>query len=31
MMDDLGDLDDPAEADYDVNEWFLKDGNNDKD
>jgi hypothetical protein len=31
MMDDLDDLDDPTEEDYDVNEWFLKDGSNDRD
>jgi hypothetical protein len=29
MMDDLDDLDDPTEADYDVNEWFPEDGSND--
>jgi hypothetical protein len=29
MMDNLDDLDDPTEADYDVNEWFPKDGSND--
>jgi hypothetical protein len=28
MMDDL---DDPTEANYDVNEWFPKDGSNDQD
>jgi hypothetical protein len=31
MMDDLDDLDDPTEADYDVDEWFPKDGSNDRD
>jgi hypothetical protein len=31
LMDDLDDLDDPTEADYDVNEWFLEDGSNDRD
>jgi hypothetical protein len=31
MMDDLDDLDDPIEADYDVEEWFLTDGSNDQD
>jgi hypothetical protein len=31
MMDDLDDLDDPTEADYDVNEWFPEDGSNDRD
>jgi hypothetical protein len=29
MMDDPHELDDPTEADYDVDEWFLKDGSND--
>jgi hypothetical protein len=29
MIDDPDDLDDPAEADYDVDEWFLEDGSND--
>jgi hypothetical protein len=24
MMDDLDDLDDPTEADYDVDEWFPR-------
>jgi hypothetical protein len=28
-LDDLGDLDDSTEADYDVDEWFPKDGSND--
>jgi hypothetical protein len=28
MMDDL---DDPTEAGYDVDEWFLEDGSNDQD
>jgi hypothetical protein len=31
MMDDLDDLDDPTEADYNVNEWFPEDGSNDRD
>jgi hypothetical protein len=31
MMDDLDDLDNPTEADYDVDEWFPKDGSNDRD
>jgi hypothetical protein len=26
MMDDLDDLDDPIEDDYDVDEWFQTDG-----
>jgi hypothetical protein len=26
MMDDLDDLDDPIEDDYDVDEWFQMDG-----
>jgi hypothetical protein len=30
-MDDLDDLDDPTEADYDVDEWFPEDGSNDRD
>jgi hypothetical protein len=30
-LDDLDDLDDPTEADYDVDEWFLEDGSNDWD
>jgi hypothetical protein len=30
-QDDLDDLDDPTEADYDVDEWFLEDGSNDQD
>jgi hypothetical protein len=29
MMDDPHELDDPTEADYDVDEWFLEDGSND--
>jgi hypothetical protein len=29
MMNDLADLDDPTEVDYDVNEWFPKDESND--
>jgi hypothetical protein len=31
MMDDLDDLDDPTEANYDVDEWFHVDGSNDRD
>jgi hypothetical protein len=31
MMDAMDDLDDPTEADYDVDEWFPDDGNNDWD
>jgi hypothetical protein len=32
MMDDLNDLDDdPNEGFSDMNEWFLKDGSNDRD
>jgi hypothetical protein len=31
MMDDLDDLDDSTEADYDVDEWFPEDGSNDRD
>jgi hypothetical protein len=31
MMDVLDDLDDLTEADYDVNEWFPKDGSNNRD
>jgi hypothetical protein len=30
-LDDLDDLDDPIEADYDVDEWFPEDGSNDQD
>jgi hypothetical protein len=30
-LDDLDNLDDPTEADYDVDEWFLEDGSNDRD
>jgi hypothetical protein len=30
-LDDLDDLDDPTEADYNVDEWFPKDGSNDRD
>jgi hypothetical protein len=30
-LDDLDDLDDPIEADYDVDEWFPTDGSNDQD
>jgi hypothetical protein len=31
MMDDLHELDDPIEADCDVDEWFPQDGSNDRD
>jgi hypothetical protein len=31
MMHNLDDLDDPTEADYDMNEWFPEDGSNDRD
>jgi hypothetical protein len=31
MMDNLDDLDEPTEANYDVNEWFPEDGCNDRD
>jgi hypothetical protein len=31
MMDHLHELDDPAEVDYDVDEWYLWDGSNDRD
>jgi hypothetical protein len=31
MFDDLDDLDDPIEADYDVDEWFPKDRSHDQD
>jgi hypothetical protein len=31
MMDNLDDLDNLTEVDYDVDEWFLKDGSNDRD
>jgi hypothetical protein len=30
-LNDLDDLDDPTEADYNVDEWFLEDGSNDRD
>jgi hypothetical protein len=30
-LDDLYDLDDPTEADYDVDEWFREDGSSDRD
>jgi hypothetical protein len=30
-LDDLDDFDDPTEAEYDVDEWFLEDGSNDRD
>jgi hypothetical protein len=31
MFDDLDDLDDPTEADYDVDEWYPVDGSCDQD
>jgi hypothetical protein len=31
MMDDLDDLDDPTKAIFDMDEWFFKDGSNDRD
>jgi hypothetical protein len=31
LMDDLHELDDPTEADYDVEEWNPEDGSNDRD
>jgi hypothetical protein len=31
MYDDMDDLDDPTHADYDVDEWFPKDGSHDRD
>jgi hypothetical protein len=31
MMDDLDNLDDPIEAYSDMDEWFPKDGSNDRD
>jgi hypothetical protein len=31
MMNDLHELDDPTEADYDVDEWYPEDGSNDWD
>jgi hypothetical protein len=31
MMIDLDDLDDPTNADFDMNEWFPEDGSNDQD
>jgi hypothetical protein len=31
MMDNLDDLDDTTEANYDVDEWFPEDGSNDQD
>jgi hypothetical protein len=31
MMDNLDDLDNLTEVDYDVDEWFPKDGSNDRD
>jgi hypothetical protein len=31
MMDNLDDLDDPTEANYNVDEWFPEDGSNDQD
>jgi hypothetical protein len=30
-LDDLDNLDDPTEIDYDVDEWFPEDGSNDQD
>jgi hypothetical protein len=30
-LDNLDDLDDPTKADYDVDEWFPKNGSNDRD
>jgi hypothetical protein len=30
MFDNLDDLDDQTEADYDVDEWFPEDGSNDQ-
>jgi hypothetical protein len=30
-LDDLYDLDDPTEANYDVDEWFREDGSSDRD
>jgi hypothetical protein len=30
-MDDLHELDDPTEADYDVDEWYPEDGSSDRD
>jgi hypothetical protein len=30
MIDDLDDLDDSTEADYDVDEWYPVDGSNDR-
>jgi hypothetical protein len=30
-LDDLDDLDDPTEANYDMDEWFPKNGSNDQD
>jgi hypothetical protein len=30
MVDDLDDLDDPIKASSDMDEWFLKDGSNDR-
>jgi hypothetical protein len=29
VYDDFDDLDDPTEADYNMNEWFPMDGSND--
>jgi hypothetical protein len=29
-LDDLDNLDDSTEADYDVDEWFPEDGSNDR-
>jgi hypothetical protein len=30
-LDDLVDLDDPTEADYDMDKWFPEDGSSDPD
>jgi hypothetical protein len=30
-LDDMDDLNDPTEADYDVDEWFPEDGSSDRD
>jgi hypothetical protein len=31
MFDDLDNLNDPTEVDYDVDKWFPEDGSNDRD
>jgi hypothetical protein len=31
MVDDLDDLDDRTEGDYDVNKWYPEDGSSDRD